>query len=216
MFHQLAVIVEALIGVFRRADVSHHFEDPKRGQRIDHEVEKDDRHEPLLLRGSQHPEDEEPRVRHSGKAHEPLHVTLTERCEVAKQQRGGGQEGQERNRHRLELGKGPVRSDEVEENENAPGLRSDGEQRGDRRGRALVDVGNPNLEGDEADLEGHPRNHEPRPDESEERLRPLVHAVVGREKLRQGPEMEGLGRAVVEDGVARGAEEQDNPEERQP
>jgi len=183
----------------------HHAEDGHRGQQVGEEVEEDgtDRHR-LVERGH-HAEQQVAGVRHAGQAHEAFDVVLRECGEIAEEDRGGGDQREDRGDERLVGAEDGVR--QQEEQREAGGLGGDGEKRGHGRGRTLIDIGHPDLEGHRADLEGHAAEHERDADGGEQ--------VVGieREELRERREAKRIAGVADQCRVARRAVQQRDAEE---
>ncbi len=128
---------------------------------------------------------------------------LGERGQVAEQQGRPRHERQDRHR---EPGVGRERAGQHQQHDEPGGLRADREEGRDRRGRPLVDVGHPDLEGKRADLEGDAGQHQHDADAGEEVMR--VRGEEAAERVEVHPRRRVLGQH----GIAGDAVEQDNAE----
>ena len=123
-----------------------------------------------------------------GIAEQPLEVALRDGAEVAVEDREGGKDDEQ---------VGPVGRDvrhgdeqHAEQQGEAGGFRADGQKRGHRRGRSLIDIRGPDLEGKGGDLEAKPDQHE---DEAKQEDR--VAAEL-RRHCGQFAEVERMGDAI--------------------
>lgn len=96
-----------------------------------------------------------------------LHVVLHDRHDVAADHRDGGENGQKREPHAAQ--RREYRQDEAQEHGESRRLRPHGEERGDRRGRSLVDVGRPHVERYHRQLEEDAGKDERHADDAERR-----------------------------------------------
>ena len=137
-------------------------------------------------------EEEVAGVADAGVGEEAFEVGLREGGEVAEDHGGSGDHGEKRKDFFLQGGDNEEGLDDAEEDDEAGGFRGDGEEGGDRSGRALVDVRNPELERGGRDFEA-----EGDEDETEtEEQRGCGRLVEGREFFRDGGEVELSGHAI--------------------
>ena len=139
-----------------------------------------------------------------------LDVALRDGDEVADGHGGGREAGEEQPPIDVERAEGGV---EDAEDDGEPGrLAGDGEERGDGRGRAFVDVGDPHLEGDGGDLEAEARHHEHHAQQEDRRAEGLAaagHLLGDGREVRGAGEAEGQGHAVEQHaGAQRPQQEQ--------
>ena len=81
-------------------------------------------------------------VRDAGVGEEAFEIGLRERGEVAVDEREDGKDDEQS----LYLWENEKRLEHAQKNDEARGFRADGEERGDRRGRALIDIRAPRFE----------------------------------------------------------------------
>ena len=97
-------------------------------------------------------------VRDARIAEQPLEVALRNGAEVAVENGDAGNDDQQVG----PLGRDVRHGDEqhAQQQDEAGGLRADGQKGGHRRGRALIDIRRPDLEGKGGDLESEPHQHQ--------------------------------------------------------
>jgi hypothetical protein len=202
---EAGVVFEVLVGVVGTGDVGHHAEDGERCQQVGEEIKVNRTGGEGLAAGGDDRDEQVTGMRNAGEADEALHVVLGERGEVAEEDGRDGHHGE--HRHREEIIRAEDALGEDEEHRETGGLGGDGEERGDRGRRALVNVGNPDLEGDGADLEGDTGEDEHDADGGEEVL------GVGFEEHAEGVEVHRFGGGAGERRVAGDSVEEDDAEE---
>ena len=146
--------------------------------------------------------DDIPQLRDPGVREKPLDIVLCERCHVAHDHRDRSDDP-ERREQRVRLGVRQRGIGEAREHGERSGLGDHAHKRGDRQRRAFVDVGSPNVERNEAQLEAQPDQKHAAAD-SEERLRSDGARERGERDAPCGAEEE---RHTVEHEGGRGGRE---------
>ena len=147
-----AVEIGDVIAAGRLGDDGHDEEREQRHEQIRGEVEKDGGAGEGGADGDD-AEEEIAGVADAGVGEEAFEVGLRDGGEVAEDHGGAGDDGEEREDFFLQGGDNEEGLDDAEEDDEAGGFGGDGEEGGDRGGRALVNVGDPELERGGGDFE---------------------------------------------------------------
>ena len=130
----------------------------------------------------------------AGVAEHPLERGLVERPDVAHDDRDGGDRGQGRGPGAVQLDRGDV--EEAQQHAQRRGLGGGRHERGDRGGRALVDVGRPLMERGHRGLEGEAHDHQRQAGEHHRVAQQAVSGAAGGDRVGDAAELGRAGGAV--------------------